>query len=134
MERVSGNHLCFFGFHSIQMEIFKREVKSLKDSNDEKSVDSALRYVLQLLSRPPAIFNAYATLAALEQLSDIAREKAHERANRFAIILCQIMPLVGWSSFQQVLLKLVGSEEEVAVAKEIQKAITQSPVILKISA
>ncbi len=30
-------------------------------------------------------------------------------------------------SFQHLLLKLIGSKEEVAVAKEIQKALKQSP-------
>jgi len=64
-------------------------------------------------------------LAALEQLSDVAREKGHERANRFAIILRQVRPLMGSPSFQQVFLKLVGAEEEVAIAKEIQKAMKQ---------
>ena len=109
------------------MEVLRREIQSLKDSNDEKSVDSALRYVRQLLSRPASVFDGFATLAALEQLSDVAREKGHEHASRFAIILRQIRPLMGSPTFQQVLLKLLGSEEEVAIAKEIQKAMKQPP-------
>ncbi|KAL9977508.1 hypothetical protein ACROYT_G014917 [Oculina patagonica] len=110
-----------------ELEALKKEIQDLKDSNDEKSVDVALRHVRQLLSRPPSIFDAFATMAALEQLADVAREKGHERANRFAIVLRQTRPLMGSSSLQQVLLKLVGSDEEVAIAKEIQKAVKQAP-------
>lgn len=72
-------------------------------------MDSALKHVRQLLSRPPTIFDAFATWVALEHLFDVAREKGHDRANRFAIILRQTRPLLG-------------SNEEVAIAKEIQKA------------
>ena len=86
-------------------------------------MDSALKHVRQLLSRPPTIFDAFATWAALEKLCDVAREKGHDRANRFAIILRQTRPLMGSPTFQQVLLKLLGSDEEVAIAKEIQKAV-----------
>ena len=90
-------------------------------------MDSALKHVRQLLSRPPTIFDAFATWAALEQLCDVAREKGHDRANRFAIILRQTRPLMGSPTFQQVLLKLLGPDEEVAIAKEIQKAVKQIP-------
>ena len=65
--------------------------------------------------------------AALKQLCDVAREKGHDRANRFAIILRQTRPLMGSPTFQQVLLKLLGSDEEVATTKEIQKAVKQTP-------
>ena len=110
-----------------QLEELKKEIQNLKESSDEKSVDSALRHVRQLLSRPPSIFDAFATWAALEQLCDVAREKGHDRANRFAVILRQTRPLMGSPTFQPVLLKLVGSDEEVAIAKEIQKAVKQAP-------
>ena len=73
-------------------------------------MDSALKHVRLLLSRPPSIFNAFVAWAALEQLCDVAREKGHDRANRFAIILHQTRPLMGSPTFQQVLLKLLGSD------------------------
>ena len=57
----------------------------------------------------------------------VAREKGHDRANRFAVILRQTRPLMGSPTFQPVLLKLVGSDEEVAIAREIQKAVKQAP-------
>ena len=90
-------------------------------------MDSALKQVRQLLSRPPSILDAFAAWAALEQLCDVTREKGHDCANRFAIILRQTRLLMGSPTFQQVLLKLLGSDEEVAIAKEIQKAVKQTP-------
>ena len=107
------------------MDALKAEIQNLKDLDDEKLVNSALKHVRQLVSRPPSIFDAFAAWAALEQLCAVAREKCHDRANRFIIILRQTRPLMG--SFQQVLLKLLGSDEEVPIAKEIQKAVKQTP-------
>lgn len=77
----------------------------------------------------PSIFDAFAASAALEQLCDVAREKGHDRANRFSIILRQTRSLMGSPTFQQVtvLLKLLGSDEEVAIAKKIQKVVKQTP-------
>lgn len=72
------------------------------------------------------ISHAFAVWAALEQLCDVAREKGHDRANAFAIILHQSRPLMGYPTFQQVLVKLLGSDEEVVIAKEIQKAVKQT--------
>ena len=48
---------------------------------------------------------------------------------RFGIILRQTRTLLYNPSFQHLLLKLTGSKEEVAIAKEIQKAFEQSPPV-----
>jgi hypothetical protein len=63
------------------------------------------------------------SLAALEQLVDVARAKGDESANRFNVVLRQTRPMLLSPAFQQLLLKLVGDKEEVAVAREIQKAM-----------
>ena len=78
-------------------------------------------------SRSCRNFDPHASLAALEQLVDLAREKGDERANSFGIVLRQTRTLLYNPSFQHLLLKLTGSKEEVEVAKEIQKALKQSP-------
>ena len=57
----------------------------------------------------------------------LLERKFMTRAKRFAIILRQTRPLMGSPTFQQVLLKLLDSDEEVATAKEIQKAVKQTP-------
>ena len=78
------------------------------------------------MARPSGIFDPHAALAALEQLVDAARDKVDDRASRFSVILLQTRPLLLDPSFQQLLLKLVGDKEEVAIAKEIQKALKRS--------
>jgi len=89
--------------------------------HDAGTVDSALSLLRQHLARPSGIFDLHAALAALEQLVDVAREKADQRASILSVILCQTRPLLLDPSFQQLLLKLVGDKEKVSVAKEIQK-------------
>ena len=97
----------------------------LHQQHDAGSVDSALGVLRQILARPAGIFDPHGTLAALERLVDVDREKADDRATRFGIILRQTRTLLYNPSFQHLLLKLIGSKEEVAIAKEIQKALKQ---------
>ena len=104
----------------------KKELHLLRQKHDFGTVDSALGVLRQLLARPAAIFDPHASLAALEQLVDLAREKGNERANRFGIVLRQTRTLLYNPSFQHLLLKLIGIKEEVEVAKEIQKALKQA--------
>ena len=101
----------------------KKELDLLRQQHDAGSVDSALGVLRQLLARSAGIFDPRATLTALEQLVDVAREKADDRATRFGIILKQTRTLLYNPSFQHLLLKLIGSKEEVGIAKEIQKAL-----------
>ena len=105
----------------------KKELVLLRQKHDAGTVDSALGVLRQLLARPAAICDPHASLAALEQLVDLAREKGDERANFFGIVLRQTQTLLYTPLFQHLLLKLIGSKEEVEVAKEIQKALKQSP-------
>ena len=109
----------------------KKELVLLRQKHDAGTVDSALGVLRQLLTRPAAIFDPHASLAALEQLVDLSREKGNERANRFGIVLRQTQTLLYSPLFQHLLLllllQLIGSKEEVEVAKEIQKALKQSP-------
>ena len=133
--------VCFLFSHSVFFFYFtcpqqaapdaiadlKKELVLLRQKHDAGTVDSALGVLRQLLARPAAIFDPHASLAALEQLVDLAREKGDERANRFGIVLRQTRTLLYNPSFQHLLLKLIGSKEEVEVAKEIQKALKQSP-------
>ena len=51
--------------------------------------------------------------------ANVARDKSDQRASSFGVTLRQTRPLLHDSAFQQLLLKLVGDKEEVAVAKEI---------------
>jgi len=95
----------------------------LRQLQDSGSVDSSLRHLRELLSRPQALFDPHATVAALEHLVDVSREKACNDASRYAIILRQTRSLLASPSLQPLLLKLLGAQEEVAISKEIQKAL-----------
>ena len=109
----------------------KIELVLLRQKHDAGTVGSALGVLRQLLARPAAIFDPHASLAALQQLIDLAREKGDERANRFGIVLRQTRTLLYRHSFQHLLLKFIGSKEEVEVAKEVQKTLKQgSPTYL----
>ena len=103
----------------------KKELAALHQMHDAGTVDSVLSLLRQHLARPSGIFDPHAALAALE-LVDAARDKVDDRASRFSAILRQTRPLLLDPSFQQLLLKLVGDKEEVAIAKEIQKALKRS--------
>ena len=80
----------------------------------------------QELAKPPPTFDPYKALAGLESLVDLALNKADARTKRFSTILRQCRPLLGNSQFQSVLLKLVGDNEDVEVAKAIQKYLRPS--------
>ena len=55
----------------------------------ENTVNQALQNLRQLLSRPPGVFDVHSAMAALEHLSDIARENGDEHAPRYNAILKQ---------------------------------------------
>ena len=105
------------------MEEIRQELARLRQSQEAGSTETALRNVRQLLMRPAAVFDPHVAIAALEHLVDTAKENGAERAARYTIILRQTRPLADSPLLQSLLLKLVGTEEEVQIAREIQKAL-----------
>ena len=97
----------------------KKELAALRHMHDARSVDPALVLLRQHLTHPSGTFDPHAALTAFEQLADVARDKSDQRASSFGVILRQTRTLLHDSAFQQLLLKLVGDREEVAVAREI---------------
>ena len=88
--------------------------------HDARSVDSALVLLRQHLARPSGIFDPHRRAdQRLWVLHVATRDKSDQRASSFGVILRQTRSLLHDSAFQQLLLKLVGDKEEVAVAKEI---------------
>ena len=100
----------------------QREIAEVKNKLDQNSVHNALQTVKQLISRPAGIFDVHAVVAALEHLVDTAREKNDAQASHYN----STRPLSSHASFQPVLLKLLGEKEEIAIAKEIEKAFKHS--------
>lgn len=66
-------------------------------------------------------------MAALEHLVDTARENADAEVVRYNAILRQTRGLAENPVLQRVLLKLLGSKEEIAIAKEIDNATKNCP-------
>ena len=79
-----------------------------------------------LVGRPPALFDSYAAIAALEKVVHLAQKYADERYSRYQIILRKCCPQVADASLQNILIKLVASKEEAEIAKAIEKAIESS--------
>lgn len=98
----------------------KRGIEAVKSKISENTVNQALQKLRQLLSHPPGVFDVHSAMAALERLSDIARENGEEHAPRYNAILKQ--------AIQRILLKLLATKEEIAKAKEIEKATKSNPL------
>ena len=106
----------------------KRETEAVKSNI---TVNYALQNLRQLLSRPSGEFDVHLAIVALEHLPDIARENGDEHAPRYNAILKQTRGLFGNQGIQRILLKLLGTKEEIATAKEIEKAtINSNPLSL----
>ena len=101
------------------MEDVWKDFEAVKSKLSQNTVAHALQNIRQLLSRPPGAFDAHATMAALEHLVDTARENADTEILRYNAILRQTRGLAENPVLQRVLLKLLGSKEEIAIAKEI---------------
>ncbi|KAK3731980.1 hypothetical protein QZH41_003367 [Actinostola sp. cb2023] len=108
---------------TISVATLQKQIDEMKRKADSALVDTALSFLQLLISKPTALFDPYATLAALESLVDAAREKKDDRAKRFAVVLRQCRPLVNNPAMQSILMKLVADKEESEVAKVIDKAV-----------
>lgn len=95
----------------------------MKKSTSQQSVDSAIVGLQTLIGRPSALFDAYAAVAALEEVVYSAQKTNDQRAPKYSVILRQCRPLVGTPVLQSILTKLVASKEEAEVAKAIEKAL-----------
>ena len=113
------------------MEDVRKDTETVKSKLSQNTVAHALQYIRQLLSRPMGVFDAHATMAALEHLVHTARENADAEILRYNTILRQTRGLAENPAFQRVLLKLLRSKEEITIAKEIDEATkSYSPTLL----
>ena len=98
------------------------ELNELKKKTESCSVDTTLMALQTLVGRPPALFDSYAAIEALEEVVHLAQKYADERYSRYQIILRKCHPLVADASLQNILIKLVASKEEAEIGKAIEKA------------
>ena len=86
----------------------------------------ALAQLRHELSKPMGIFDPFVTVAALENLVDVARENGDTNAHRYNSIYKQTRSLHQTPQFQSLLLKLVGDKQEMEIAKLIEKSLKHS--------
>ena len=102
------------------MDEWKRKI-------DASAIKSALSTPQMVIARPAALFDQCAAIAALDEVVNVTKERKDERASRYEIVLRQCRPLLNNPCLQQVLIKLVASNEEAEVAKAIAKG-TKRPI------
>ena len=105
----------------------KKDFDEWKKKMDASEVESALSCLQMVIARPVALFDAYAAIAALDEVVNVTKIKKDERASCYETVLRQYRPLLSNPCLRQVLIKLVASKEEAEVAKVIVKA-TKRPV------
>ena len=99
----------------------KKDFNDLRQKMDSSAIESAISSLQMIVSRPAPLFDAYAAMAALEEVVNITRDKKDDRSNRYAIVLRQTRPLISDPSLQQILIKLVASKEEAEIARVISQ-------------
>ena len=111
----------------------QKKVESLQSVVTKSSVNSVLDMVRQLASRPSALVDPYALVAALEQLADVSRETNHPERRRFEAIFKQCRPLVREPKLATVVIQLLGDKEEKQVAGQIHKLLKCSSFLPSVS-
>ena len=94
----------------------QKKVESLQSVVTKSSVNSVMDMVRQLVSRPSALVDPYALVAALEQLADVSLETNHPERGRFEAIFEECRPLVREPRLATVIIQLLGDKEEKQVA------------------
>ena len=90
--------------------------------NSQNTVSQAFQNFRQLLLHPPGVFDVHSAMAAFEHLSDNAPENGDQHARRYKAILKQTKGLFENQAIQRILLRLLGTKEEITIAKEIEKS------------
>lgn len=119
---------CVWSFHyflifSLSLRSVMRTFakQSLQSALNVSKVNQSLESVRLLASRPAALLDPFSLLAALEQLSDHAREANHPQRKKFDAIFKQCRALANSNSLAEVVLQLLGDKEERDVASQIRK-------------
>lgn len=93
----------------------------------QNTVSQAFQNFRQLLLHPPGVFDVHSAMAAFEHLSDNAPENGDQHARRYKAILKQTKGLFENQAIQRILLRLLGTKEEITIAKEIEKSTKSNP-------
>ena len=113
----------FFLCHPQNLQALSSKVETLQKQIATNSVEHALDTVRQLANQPRPLVDNHTLLAALEQLSDVARESGHAEKKKYDAIFRQCKPLVRDPRLISVVTRLLGDPEEKQVATQIQKLL-----------
>lgn len=105
----------------------QEELKSLKETVKKSGVESVLDMVRQLASRPAPLVDPYALIAALGQLSDVARETGHAEHKRYQAIFKQCRNMAREPRLASIVIQLLGDQEQRQIAGQIHKLLKASP-------
>lgn len=109
-----------------QLKALKAEIELLKMNRSDtggRGEEAALQLVRQLASAPARLRDPTMILSALQSLSDVARCDQHPRAPEYEAILRQSRPLAYRPEFGDVIIRLLGTKEETAVASTVAKMV-----------
>lgn len=96
------------------------QLEEMQKKSNKALVDTSLASLQLLISKPQALFDPYAAIAALEHLVDCARECGDDRSNCFRVVLRQCRPLIQSPALQFALIKLVADKEDAEVSKVVE--------------
>lgn len=102
------------------------QLEEMQKKSNKALVDTSLASLQLLISKPQALFDPYAAIAALEHLVDCARECGDDRSNCFRVVLRQCRPLIQSPALQFALIKLVADKEDAEVSKVVEKVLRKS--------
>ena len=103
------------------------QLTEVKKSVDTSSVEQALLTVLQLASRPSAVFDPFALIGALLHIEEVARRVGHPEVKKFAAVLSQCKRLPNGPIMGEVVTRLLGDEVEKEVANVVSKMLKARP-------
>ena len=87
-------------------------VESLQLALNVSKVNQSLESGRLLASRSATLLDPFALFAALEQMSDKAREANHPQRKKFVVIFKQCPTLANSNSLAEVVLQLLRNQEE----------------------
>ena len=99
----------------------------VKSKISQNTTTQAFQNFRQLLLHPPGVFDVHSAMAAFEHLSDNAPKNGDQHAQRYKAILKQTKGLFENQAIQRILLRLLGTKEEITIAKEMEKSTKSNP-------
>ena len=105
----------------------KCKIEVVKSKISQNTTTQAFQNFRQLLLHPPGVFDVHSAMAAFEHLSDNAPKNGDQHARRYKAILKQTKGLFENQAIQRILLRLLGTKEEITIAKEMEKSTKSNP-------